>query len=170
MDAVRARYDAELANEYGNLASRTVAMIHRYRDGVVPDAQLDPELVQEFDGLAERVAELLGKFDVTNALERIRQLVRRCNRYVEERAPWQQARDPAQAAALDMTLATLAEALRTLTVLLYPYMPATTEQLLATLAAPESAYEHASLAQRGGGRTVAKLEPLSQTSLTARRA
>ena len=52
MDAVRARYEAELANEYGNLASRTIAMIHRYRDGVVPDVELDPALAAEFDGPA----------------------------------------------------------------------------------------------------------------------
>ncbi|HXP29406.1 MAG TPA: class I tRNA ligase family protein, partial [Solirubrobacteraceae bacterium] len=160
MDAVRARYDAELANEYGNLASRTVAMIHRYRDGIVPDAELDPALAREFDGLPERVSELLDRFDVTNALEQIWQLVRRCNRYVEERAPWAQARDAAHAAELDATLATLAEALRSLTVLLHPYMPETTEQLLAALSAPDLGYEHATLAARGGGRTVAKLDPL----------
>jgi methionyl-tRNA synthetase len=160
MDAVRARYDAELANEYGNLASRTVAMIHRYRDGVVPDAELDPALAREFDGLPERVSELLDRFDVTNALEQIWRLVRRCNRYVEERAPWAQARDAAHAAELDATLATLAEALRSLTVLLHPYMPETTEQLLAALSAPDLGYEHATLAARGGGRMVAKLDPL----------
>ncbi|MGH2875219.1 MAG: class I tRNA ligase family protein, partial [Solirubrobacteraceae bacterium] len=52
MDSVRARYEAELANDYGNLASRTIAMIHRYRDGMIPDAPTDPALTAEFDGLA----------------------------------------------------------------------------------------------------------------------
>jgi methionyl-tRNA synthetase len=160
MDAVRARYEAELANEYGNLASRTIAMIHRYRDGVVPDVELDPALAEEFDGLPETVAAHLDRFDVTTALEQIWQRVRRCNRYVEERAPWQQARDAEQADELDMTLATLAEAVRALTVLLHPYMPAATEQLLAALSAAELGYEHAALAPRGSGRTVATLEPL----------
>src|ERR1700729_2606105 len=55
MDAVRARYEAELANEYGNLASRTVAMIHHYRDGIVPDVELDPALTAEFEGLPKLV-------------------------------------------------------------------------------------------------------------------
>ena len=71
-------------------------MISRYRDGVVPDVELDPELAAEFEGLAERVGELLDRAEVTTALELIWQRVRRCNRYVEERAPWQLARDPAR--------------------------------------------------------------------------
>jgi methionyl-tRNA synthetase len=160
MDAARKRYESELANEYGNLASRTIAMISRYRDGVIPDVELDPELAAEFDGLGERVGELLDRADVTTALDLIWQHVRRCNRYVEERAPWQLARDPADAGALDETLASLAEALRALTVMLHAYMPATTDRLLDALAAPDLAYAGASLAATGGGRTVSALEPL----------
>jgi methionyl-tRNA synthetase len=160
VDQVRSRYDGELANEYGNLASRTIAMINRYRDGVVPDVELDPELVAEFDGVSDRVAELFDRADLTPALERIWQLVRRCNRYVEERAPWQLAKDPVDAETLDTTLATLAEALRAITVLLHPYMPATSAHLLGALAAPDLGFDNASLAARGGGRTVTALEPL----------
>ena len=160
MDAVRARYDSELANEYGNLAMRTIAMVKRYRDGVVPDVELDPAVVGDFDGLPERVASLLDRADVTAALEQIWQRVRRCNRYVEERAPWLLARDEGDAAALDSVLATLAEALRSLTVLLHPYVPASTQKLLSALSAPEVTYDGASLTPTGGGRTVSELEPL----------
>ena len=94
MAAVKTRYETELANEYGNLASRTIAMVLRYRDGAVPGVATDPALRSEFDGLAERVAELLDGAEATQALEQIWQRVRRCNRYVEEQAPWQLARDP----------------------------------------------------------------------------
>ena len=66
MDAVTARYEAELANEYGNLASRTIAMIRRYRDGVVPAVDTDPELAAEFDGLRRAVSELLDRAEVTH--------------------------------------------------------------------------------------------------------
>ena len=52
-DGFATRYETELANEYGNLASRTLAMIARYRDGVVPEAELDPALAADFDGLAD---------------------------------------------------------------------------------------------------------------------
>ncbi len=160
MDAVRARYEAELANDYGNLASRTIAMIGRYRDGATPAAATDPELARDFDGLPQQVASLLDRAEATQALELIWQRVRRLNRYVEERAPWQLARDPAAAEKLDETLASLAEGLRAVTVLLYPYMPASTERLLAALAAPATAYDDAEFAERGNGATVIPLEPL----------
>jgi methionyl-tRNA synthetase len=109
MDGDRVRYDAELANEYGNLASRTVAMVHRYRQGAAPEAGTDPALVAEFAAVPERVAELMDRAEPTQALEAIWQQVRRLNRYVEERAPWQLARDPGTAAALEETLASLVE-------------------------------------------------------------
>jgi methionyl-tRNA synthetase len=160
MDAVTARYESELANDYGNLASRTIAMIHRYRDGVVPDAATDPELAGEFDGLCERVSDLLGRAEVTTALEEIWHRVRRCNRYVEERAPWQLAKDPQAAAALDQTLASLAEAVRVISVLLAAYIPESTATLLQALDAPDLSIAGAAFAATGGGRTVAALEPL----------
>jgi methionyl-tRNA synthetase len=160
MEAVTARYDSELANEYGNLASRSIAMIHRYRDGVVPDVETDSQLAADFSDLPGRVSELLDHGDVTTALEEIWQRVRRCNRYVEERAPWKLAKDPASADALDQTLASLAEAIRVLSVLLAPYVPAGVAKLLDTLGAPDLSIAGAQFAARGGGRTVAPLEPL----------
>src|SRR6201996_5416575 len=130
MDAVTSRYESELANDYGNLASRTIAMIRRYRDGVVPEVGVDPDLARDFDGLAERVSAFLDRAEVTSALETIWERVRRCNRYVEERAPWQLAKDPASAEALDQTLASLAEGVRVISVLLAPYIPESSTKLL----------------------------------------
>ncbi len=146
MDAVRTRYQAELANEYGNLASRTIAMVQRYRDGVAPEADFDPELDESFAGLGAEVAALMDRAEPTQALDEIWQRVRRLNRYVEERAPWQLARDPGQADRLDQALATLVAGLRLLTELLAPYMPGSTQRLLDALGVP--------------GGTVQALEPL----------
>jgi methionyl-tRNA synthetase len=160
MDAVRTRYESELANEYGNLASRSLAMIRRYRDGVVPDVALDPELTREFDGLSDRVCALLDRADVTPALEQIWPLVRRSNRFVEERAPWQLAKDPGSAAELDTVLASLAEAVRALSVLLHAYMPASTDRLLAALSAPDVQWSQAPFGAGSGGLRVQALEPL----------
>ncbi len=64
-----ARYETELANEYGNLASRTIAMVHRYRDGTVPAAALDGELAEDFEGLPEEVCALLDRAEITQALD-----------------------------------------------------------------------------------------------------
>ena len=154
------RYENELANEYGNLASRTLAMIERYRGGVIPPVGTDPALAQELAVLPEGVAKLVDRFQLTPALELIWQAVRRLNRYVEERAPWQLARDPDGAAELEQTLASLAEGLRVVSVLLFPYMPAATERLLHALDEHETAYGGAHFREQGSGARVAALEPL----------
>jgi methionyl-tRNA synthetase len=154
------RYETELANEYGNLANRTLAMIGRYRDGVVPDIAHDATLDADFDGLAEKVGDLVSRAELTAALDELWQRVRRLNRYVEEKAPWQLARDDDRAGELDVTLRTLAEGLRVVTVLLHPYMPPTAEKLLAALGRPDLDLECAALGARPGGGTVQKLDPL----------
>jgi methionyl-tRNA synthetase len=160
IDAVRARYESELANEYGNLASRTIAMLLRYRDGSIPAVATDPELVGAFEGLSADVATLLDRLEVTQALELIWQRVRRLNRYVEERAPWQLARDSEAAGALDETLASLAEGVRVVSVLLHPYIPASTARLLEAIGSSRFGYEGASFAPHVSGGSVRALEPL----------
>jgi methionyl-tRNA synthetase len=159
IDAVRARYEGELANELGNLASRSIAMITRYRDGAVPDAELDPAIVAEFDGLADEVSAFMDRAELTQALETIWQRVRRLNRYVEEQAPWQLAKDDARAGDLDRVLRTLAEGLRAVTVLLSPWLPESSAKLLDALGAPDLALSGAVL-DGGRVRSVSPLEPL----------
>jgi methionyl-tRNA synthetase len=153
------RYESELANELGNLASRTLAMVSRYRDGVVPAGAPDPVLTPDFDGLPVRVSELIGGAELTLALEEIWQRVRRLNRYVEEQAPWQLAKDDARAEDLDRVLGTLVEGLRVVAVLLWPYLPASSERLLAALGSPDLSLAGATL---GAGRIerVSKIESL----------
>jgi methionyl-tRNA synthetase len=147
--AFEQRYSSELANDFGNLASRTLAMVVRYRDGVVTAGAPDPALVPDFDGLPARVQELIGKAELTLALEEIWQRVRRLNRYVEEQAPWQLAKHDSRAKELDRVLCTLVEGLRVVAVLLWPYLPASTEKLLAALGAPDLSLAGAAL---GAGR------------------
>jgi methionyl-tRNA synthetase len=154
------RYETELANEYGNLASRTLAMITRYRDGIIPEAETDNTLAWQFEDLAQRVASALDRFELTQALELIWVRVRRLNRYVEETAPWQLARDPAASGQLDQALASLAEGLRVVSVLLYAYMPSSAERLLQALGAPSTAYADAAYAPHGSGARITALEPL----------
>ena len=95
-----ARYETELANEYGNLASRTLAMIDRYRDGRGPGGRRPTRRCAEGDdglaGLEDTVRELLDRAELTQALEEIWARVRRLNRYVEETRPWDLAKDEAR--------------------------------------------------------------------------
>jgi methionyl-tRNA synthetase len=154
-----ARYESELANDYGNLASRTLAMIGRYRDGRVPHAEPDPELALDFETLAQEVSELLDRAEITQALERIWQRVRRLNRYVEEQAPWKLAKDPEQQGKLDTVLRSLAEGLRVVTVLLHPYIPETTERLMAALGQEGFELEAAHFGAGRDGAAITTLDP-----------
>jgi methionyl-tRNA synthetase len=142
-EGFKSRYNTELANDLGNLVSRTVSMIGKYRGGAVPappltrDAGASPgagsPLATEAAETAARTREQLAEMDLSGALETTWVFVRRLNRYVEERAPWKLAKEagaegPAgaeAAAALDATLWDLTEGLRLLSVLLHPFIPQT---------------------------------------------
>jgi methionyl-tRNA synthetase len=139
------RYESELANELGNLASRTIAMISQFRGGAVPGGEVDPVLAEDFAGLAELVARHIDRAELTLALDEIWQRVRRLNRYVEEQAPWRLAKDEARAADLDRVLLSLAEGLRAVTVLLWPYLPSSSERLLAGLGSEDLSLANAEL-------------------------
>jgi methionyl-tRNA synthetase len=154
------RYETELANELGNLASRTLSMIDRYRDGRTPEAGVDPQLAPDFEGLTNEVCDLLDRAEITQALDRIWQRVRRLNRYVEERAPWQLARDESRADELDVTLRSLAEGLRVVTVLLAPYIPETADRLLAALGAEDASIDGAGFGAAPGGAKIERIPPL----------
>jgi methionyl-tRNA synthetase len=156
-----ARYESELANDWGNLASRTLAMIERYREGVVPDAELDPELESGEDavaGIDGVVRELLERAEITQALSAIWARVRRLNRYVEESRPWDLAKDDSEAARLDQVLYNLAEGLRVLALVLHPYMPDSSGRLLDALA--EGNRELDAFGARGGGQRIERIPPL----------
>ena len=155
------RYETELANDLGNLASRTLAMVERYRDGSVPDASVDGELADGSDGLSgvvEAASELLGRSEPSQALEAIWVRVRRVNRYVEETRPWDLAKDEAQVERLDQVLYNLTEALRVLALLLYAYIPESAGKILAALG--EEGRELAEFGSRGGGAKVERIPPL----------
>src|ERR1700712_474140 len=129
------RYDSELANDFGNLASRTIKMLLRYRDGAVPQVAIDPTVVAEFDGLADRVCDLVGRAELTPALEEIWVRVRRLNAYVGDNEPWKLAKDEARKDDLDRVLATLVEGPRVVTGLLHPWIPERANILMDALGA-----------------------------------
>ena len=154
------RYNSELANEYGNLASRSLAMIGRYRDGVVPDGSLPEGLAGDLAGVDRRVCERLDAVDISGALDEIWEAVRRLNRFVQDEEPWKLAKDEANAERLDQVLYALAEGLRSVSVLLHPYMPESAGRLLDALGQDDLSIENAALGSVGGGAQVGDLAPL----------
>ena len=136
IDGVHERYERELGNDLGNLVSRTTAMIARYRDGRLPAATVAGAGGDQLAGLGDDVAQQLESFDITGALERIWKQVRSLNALVEERKPWELAKDDSGAAALDGTLYELADGLRAVAVVLAPYLPETAPRILESLNQP----------------------------------
>jgi len=124
-DALVGRYNSDLANGLGNLASRTLSMIHQYRAGKVPSCDGDQRIAQIATEVTEAALEAYGRFEFSKALEAIWQLVSAVDKFIVERAPWKLAKspDPGAAGLLDNTLYTAAEALRIATALLSPVIP-----------------------------------------------
>ena len=134
VDDVRERYERELANDLGNLVSRTTAMIARYRDGAV--VPVDVEAPWDADGLRVRLVEALDRYDITGGIEEIWLAVRRLNQYVEESAPWQLAKDDARADELTAVLYNLADGLTAIAVAVAPYLPESAPRILEALGQP----------------------------------
>jgi methionyl-tRNA synthetase len=138
------RYNADLANALGNLASRTVSMVERYRGGAVPPSRGPNELdAADAADLAAYHSAMDGSrgYLPHEALRTLWQTVARGNEYVDRRAPWKQAKDPAQARDLDETLAALMRQLVRHAVHLSPFIPAKAEELWRQLGGPGTAAE-----------------------------
>jgi methionyl-tRNA synthetase len=136
IESLHERYERELANDLGNLLSRTTAMLARYRDGRVPEGQnrLEPETL---DAVSATVLERIDVFDITGALEAIWEVVRTLNKFVTDEKPWELAKDEANAAKLDDVLYTLVDGLRAVAVALAAYLPETSPRILEALGQPE---------------------------------
>ncbi len=138
LDGFESRYNTELANELGNLVSRTASMLARYRGGRVPATAGSGSLAREAEAAVAEYGRRMDEIEVTAALEALWELVRRLNRYVEEEAPWKLAKDEAQAARLDDVLFGLVAGLRLVALCLHPFMPATAVEILRRVAQPHS--------------------------------
>jgi methionyl-tRNA synthetase len=129
------RYNSDLANDLGNLANRVLNMTTRFAAGAIPaagpDGEAEADLRKLWDATGREYVILFGQFQFHTALERLFAFVRSINAYVEKRAPWKlgKSADPADAALLATSLATMAEALRLASVALRPVMPGATGKI-----------------------------------------
>ncbi|MGN0709530.1 MAG: methionine--tRNA ligase [Anaerovoracaceae bacterium] len=127
------RMNYDLANDLGNLISRSTSMIEKYCGGVLPDATTEDDIDRDLKatalGVAPKVDAHMEKFQFNLALEDIWVLVRRANKYIDEKSPWVLAKDPARKAELDTCMHNLAEAMRIISILIVPYMHTTAEKI-----------------------------------------
>lgn len=127
----KSRYQAELANGLGNLVNRSLSMLKRYREGVIPVQS--NELAAEAEKIVNETRSLLEQNQLQAALQGIWSLVTRANQYVDQTKPFSLAKDPAQAQRLDEVLYNLVETCRIIAVLLWPFLPDTATKIYAQL-------------------------------------
>ena len=133
-DALVGRYNSDLANGLGNLASRTLAMINQYRGGVIPASDGNQQIAQTALECTAVAIESYDRFEFSKALEAIWSLIGAVDKYIVEQAPWKLAKaGDAEAKRLDEVLYTAAEALRIVTALLAPVLPESAAKIWAQL-------------------------------------
>jgi methionyl-tRNA synthetase len=130
-----ARYTSELANDFGNLASRLAAMIEKYCGGLIPAPHRDEVLAQALQATVDKADSAMVALDFQGGIVAAMEFCKKVNGYVTEKEPWILAKDPANKVELEEVLYNTAESLRALAVLLHPVMPATTEILWQSLGA-----------------------------------
>ncbi len=139
------RINADLANTYGNLVNRTIAMVNKYFDGVVSEPtayeELDEDLKKCCQETVELVEEKMNSLRVGDAMEAIIDLFRRANKYIDETSPWVLAKDETKKDRLNTVLYNLLEAIRIGTVLMAPFMPETSEKVYEQIDTKQTDYD-----------------------------
>ena len=139
------RFNSDLANTFGNLVNRTIAMQNKYFDGVIcePNSKeaLDDELINYALDTVEKVEKCFTTYRVADAIDAILNLAKRSNKYIDETAPWALAKDENNKARLGTVLYNLLETIRYIAVLISPFMPETSEKIFAQLNCDIKSYD-----------------------------
>ncbi|MBQ8574731.1 MAG: methionine--tRNA ligase [Clostridia bacterium] len=153
------RYNSDLANTLGNLVNRTVAMTNKYFNGEVMSGDVAEDIDNELKTLAvdtvAKVDKLFAEYRVSDTLEAIFALAKRCNKYIDETMPWALAKDEEKKARLGTVLYNLLEGIRFTAVLLSPFMPETAQKIFEQLNTDVTSYE--SLENFGGLKVGSKV-------------
>ncbi len=144
-EAVISRYNNDLANNLGNLVSRTHAMTKKYFDGVIPAPDvkepIDDELYAAVREGIDKSVELMGAYHVADSLEAIFSMLRRANKYIDETMPWVLAKSEETRGRLATVIYNLLEVIRTAAVLLVPYIPSTANAIFGQLGTDKTEFE-----------------------------
>ncbi len=143
------RFNSDLANTLGNLVNRTVSMVNKYFDGIIPAGDtagdFDGDLKEIASGALEKINKKMETFHVADAIDEIWKIVNRANKYIDETMPWILAKDESARPRLGTVLYNLIETIRIIASLLSPFMPETSEKIKAQINAGDLSSESASV-------------------------
>lgn len=139
------RYNSDLANTLGNLVNRTVAMTNKYFSGEIKAPTAGDAIDEELKAFAletvKKVEDKMSTYHMADAVEAVMNLAKRCNKYIDETAPWALAKDEANKERLGTVLYNLLEGIRFISVLLTAFMPETSKAILSQINCDEASYE-----------------------------
>lgn len=144
-EALITRTNSDLANTLGNLVNRTISMSHKYFDGIIKNPKveedLDKELINSVLALKDIVEEKMNSLKANEALEEIMEVLRKCNKYIDDTTPWTLAKDEAKKDRLATVLYNLLESIRICAVLLSPFIPTTSTKIFNQLNTKVTSYD-----------------------------
>ena len=137
--------NSDLANNYGNLVNRTIAMIKKYFNGIIPKPtdleKIDKVLIQSFNELPNKVAEKMNDYHISDAISTIMDNLDKCNKYIDDTTPWILAKDEQNRNRLGTVLYNLIEGIRISTIILSPFIPNTAEKVFNQINTNNKNYE-----------------------------
>ena len=163
--AILTRYNSDLANDLGNVVSRTTTMIQRYCDGAIPAPpselpEADAELAKSADAIIARVARSFQTADLSVALKDTWELISILNKFIVGREPWTLAKDPNKRALLNATLFSAADALRVIAALVDPVMPVAAARIRTMLGVSQEPWTTLTAGTLSPGTRLGPIEPL----------
>ena len=144
-DALISRTNTDLANILGNLVNRTISMSHKYFDGVIKnpkvEEEIDESLISSVLDLKIKVDEKMNNLKVNEAIDEIIEVLKKCNKYIDDTMPWILAKDESKTDRLQTVLYNLLESIRICSILLSPFIPTSSDKILEQLNTKEISYD-----------------------------
>lgn len=144
-EALITRTNTDLANTLGNLVNRTISMSHKYFEGQILNPKvtenIDSELINSVLNLKDIVEEKMNSLKVNEAIDEIMEVLKKCNKYIDDTTPWILAKDESKKERLATVLYNLLESIRICAILLSPYIPTTSENIFEQLNTNETSYD-----------------------------